>query len=88
MCRASGYQGPLNRCSFYGSKEAGAKLNAMLELGQSKPWPEALKAMTGEDQVDASALMEYFQPLLVWLKEQNNGQKEGWTVSADPQKAN
>ena len=44
--------------------------------------------MTGEDQVDASALMEYFQPLLVWLKEQNKGQKEGWTVSADPQKAN
>jgi peptidyl-dipeptidase A len=87
MCRASGYQGPLNRCSFYGSKEAGARLNAMLEMGQSKPWPEAMKAMTGEDSADASAMVEYFQPLLVWLKEQNRGQKVGWTVEADPQKA-
>lgn len=80
MCRASGYTGPLNRCSFFGSKEAGAKLNAMLEMGQSKPWPEALKAMTGEDHTDASAMIEYFQPLLDWLKEQNRGQKVGWTV--------
>jgi peptidyl-dipeptidase A len=87
MCRAAGYKGPLNRCSVYGSKEAGAKLNAMLELGQSKPWPEALKAMTGEDDADASAMVEYFQPLLDWLKEQNHGEKLGWTVAADPLKA-
>jgi peptidyl-dipeptidase A len=86
MCRAAGYQGPLNRCSVYGSKEAGARLNAMLELGQSKPWPEALKAMTGEDDADASAMVEYFQPLLDWLKEQNRGEKLGWTVAADPLK--
>ncbi len=71
MCRASGYSGPLNRCSFFESKAAGAKLKAMLELGQSKPWPEALKAMTGEEKADAGAMVEYFQPLLVWLKEQN-----------------
>jgi len=87
MCRASGYQGPLNRCSFYGSKEAGAKLNAMLEMGQSRPWPEALKTLTGEDKADASAMLEYFQPLLVWLREQNRGEKSGWTVSADPLKS-
>jgi peptidyl-dipeptidase A len=84
MCQAAGYQGPLNRCSVYGSKEAGAKLNAMLQMGQSKPWPEAMKAMTGEDKADASAMMDYFQPLLVWLKQQNAGQKEGWTPSANP----
>ena len=83
MCQAAGYKGPLNRCSVYGSKEAGAKLNAMLELGRSKPWPEALKAMTGTDKADASAIIEYFQPLIDWLKEQNKGQKEGWTLSAD-----
>ena len=71
MCRASGYSGPLNRCSFFESKAAGAKLKAMLELGQSKPWPEALKAMTGEDKADAGAMVEYFEPLMVWLKEQN-----------------
>jgi peptidyl-dipeptidase A len=87
MCRASGYSGPLNRCSFYGSQAAGDKLHAMLALGQSKPWPEALKAMTGEDRADASALIEYFQPLLDWLKQQNQGEKTGWTISADPLKA-
>jgi peptidyl-dipeptidase A len=86
MCQAAGYKGPLNRCSVYGSKEAGAKLNAMLELGRSKPWPETLKVMTGTDKADASAIVEYFQPLMDWLKEQNKGQKEGWTLPADPLK--
>jgi peptidyl-dipeptidase A len=86
MCQAAGYKGPLNRCSVYGSKEAGARLNAMLQLGRSKPWPEALKAMTGTDKADASAIVEYFQPLMDWLKEQNKGQEEGWTPPADPLK--
>jgi peptidyl-dipeptidase A len=87
MCRAAGYTGPLNRCSFYGSQAAGDKLHAMLALGQSKPWPGALKAMTGEDRADASAIIEYFQPLIDWLKEQNKGEKTGWSESADPLKA-
>lgn len=87
MCRAAGYTGPLNRCSVYGSKAAGDKLEAMLAMGQSKPWPEAMKRMTGEDRIDASAMMEYFQPLLVWLKEQNKGEKAGWTVASNPLKA-
>jgi peptidyl-dipeptidase A len=83
MCDASGYKGPLNRCSFYGSKEAGTKLNAMLEAGQSKPWQETLKAMTGQDHLDAGPMMEYFAPLYQWLKEQNaaNKVKVGWTAS-------
>ena len=42
--QASGYSGPLNRCTFYGSKEAGDKFNQMLEVGQSKPWPVALES--------------------------------------------
>ena len=87
MCRAAGYTGPLNRCSFYGSKAAGDKLEAMLAAGASKPWQETLKAMTGEDHIDASAMVEYFQPLLTWLKEQNASEKPGWTVGADPLKA-
>jgi peptidyl-dipeptidase A len=86
MCQAAGYKGPLNRCSVYGSKEAGARLNAMLSMGCSKPWPEALKAMTGTDKADASAIVEYFKPLMDWLKEQNKGEKEGWTLPADPLK--
>jgi peptidyl-dipeptidase A len=86
MCRAAGYTGPLNRCSVFGSKAAGDKLEAMLKLGQSKPWQEAMKTMTGEDRIDASAMVEYFQPLLSWLKQQNKGEKAGWTVAANPLK--
>jgi peptidyl-dipeptidase A len=68
----------LYRCSFYGNKDAGAKLNAMLEMGQSKPWPDALHVLTGERQVDAGAMMEYFAPLKTWLDEQNKGTLVGW----------
>jgi peptidyl-dipeptidase A len=71
MCDASGYKGPLNRCSFYGSKEAGNKLNTMLEAGQSQPWQQTLKEMTGSDHLDAQAMLDYFAPLYAWLKEQN-----------------
>jgi peptidyl-dipeptidase A len=78
LCRESGYKGPLNRCTFYGSKEAGAKFNKMLAMGQSKPWPDALEVLTGERQVDAGALLEYFAPLKQWLDEQNKGKKVGW----------
>ena len=78
LCRESGYKGPLNRCTFYGSKEAGAKFNKMLAMGQSKPWPDALEVLTGERQTDAGALLEYFAPLKQWLDEQNNGKKVGW----------
>ncbi len=78
LCRESGYTGPLNRCTFYGSKEAGAKFNKMLAMGQSQPWPDALEVLTGERQVDAAALLEYFAPLQKWLDEQNKGKKVGW----------
>lgn len=78
LCKASGYTGPLNRCTFYGSKAAGAQFNRMLEMGQSKPWPDALEAGTGERQIDGSAILEYFAPLQKWLDEQNKGQKVGW----------
>jgi len=78
LCRESGYKGPLNRCTFYGSKEAGAKFNKMLAMGQSKPWPDALEVLTGERQVDAGAILEYFAPLQKWLDEQNKGKKVGW----------
>jgi peptidyl-dipeptidase A len=78
LCRAAGWQGPLNECSIYGNKAAGEKLRAMLALGASKPWPEALEALTGERQMDAGALLEYYAPLQAWLKEQNKGQTCGW----------
>ena len=71
MCDASGYTGPLNRCSFYGSKAAGDKLNKMLETGQSQPWQQTLKEMTGTDHLDAQPMLDYFAPLYQWLKQQN-----------------
>jgi peptidyl-dipeptidase A len=80
LCREAGYKGPLNRCSIYNNKEAGARLNKMLEMGQSRPWPEALEAMTGEKQMDATAIIDYFAPLKKWLDEQNakDGAKLDW----------
>jgi peptidyl-dipeptidase A len=80
LCREAGYTGPLHRCSIYGNKGAGEKLNKMLSMGQSKPWPEALETLTGEKQMDASALADYFAPLKKWLDEQNkaNGYPVGW----------
>lgn len=78
LCKAAGQTGPLNRCSIYGSKEAGARLNKMLEMGISRPWPEALEAMTGSSKMDATAILDYFAPLQKWLDEQNKGVKAGW----------
>ena len=71
MCEAAGYRGPLNRCSFYGSKAAGAKLQKMMAAGQSQPWQVTLQEMTGTSQLDAGPLLEYFEPLREWLQRQN-----------------
>ena len=71
LCNEAGYKGPLHRCTFYDNKQAGEKLKAMLEMGASRPWPEALKAMTGETRIDAQALLDYFAPLKEWLDAQN-----------------
>lgn len=76
--KQSGWTGPLHRCSFYGNKEVGDRLNQMLAMGASKPWPEALQAFTGSRQMDGAAMLAYFQPLMKWLEEQNKGRKIGW----------
>ncbi|MDQ1408388.1 MAG: peptidyl-dipeptidase [Acidobacteriaceae bacterium] len=80
LCREAGYSGPLHRCSIYGNRAAGERLNKMLSMGASKPWPEALEVLTGEKQLDASALADYFAPLKTWLDEQNkkNNYAVGW----------
>ena len=78
LCRIAGDKGPLNRCSIYGNQEAGARLNTMLAMGQSRPWPEALEALTGERQMDATAMLDHFAPLRAWLETQNKGQRCGW----------
>ena len=78
LSKIAGCTDPLNRCSIYESNEAGSRLNAMLSMGQSKPWPDALEALTGARQMDATAIIDYFAPLSKWLDEQLKGQPTGW----------
>src|SRR5215469_12182352 len=78
LSQAAGCTGPLNRCSIYSNKAAGARLNAMLEMGQSRPWQEALEKIAGTREMDASAIRDYFAPLQKWLDEQNRGKPVGW----------
>jgi peptidyl-dipeptidase A len=77
-CDIAKWKGPLHRCSFYGNKEVGARLNAMLELGASKPWPDALQAFTGSREMDGTAMIAYFKPLMTFLAKENKGKKCGW----------
>jgi peptidyl-dipeptidase A len=77
-CPAQGSNTPLHRCSIYDSKEAGKKLNAMLEKGLSQPWQDTLAEVTGGKQMDATAILDYFAPLKAWLDEQNKGKPVGW----------
>ncbi len=78
LCEAAGQTGPLNRCTIYGNKEAGAKLANLLEMGLSRPWPDALEAATGKREMDATALIDYYAPLKTWLDQQNAGKTCGW----------
>ncbi|MBT8471006.1 MAG: M2 family metallopeptidase [Marinicaulis sp.] len=77
-CEKAGWEGPLHRCSIYGAADMGADFNAMLEMGAEKPWPEALEAFTGTREMDGSAVVEYFAPLMEWLQEQNAERTCGW----------
>ena len=78
LAKTAGCTEPLNRCSIYDNQEAGARLAKMLEMGQSRPWPDALEVMTGQRQMDATAIRDYFAPLEKWLEEQNQGKPVGW----------
>jgi peptidyl-dipeptidase A len=77
-CEQAGWEGPLHRCSIYGNKEVGKRFNDMLEAGMSQPWPDTLEKFTGTRSMDGSAIIEYFDPLIGYLKEQNEGQACGW----------
>jgi len=78
LAKTAGCTEPLDRCSIYDNKEAGARLAKMLEMGLSRPWPDALEVMTGQRQMDATAIRDYFAPLEKWLEEQNRGKAVGW----------
>ena len=78
LCKTAGHRGPLHECSIFNNKKAGEKLWKMMKMGSSKPWPQALKTLTGSPKMDASALRDYFAPLEKWLKQKNKGKKCGW----------
>ncbi len=77
-CEQAGFEGPLHRCSIYGNEDVGAKFNAMMEMGASKPWPDALEAFTGNRDMDATAVLDYFAPLMTFLEEENKDRTCGW----------
>ena len=78
LCEAAGFDGPLHRCSIFQSGEAGERLATMLEMGASRPWPDALEAITGTRDMDATAILDYFAPLTSWLDDRNSGRTCGW----------
>ncbi len=78
LCEISGNTDPIHRCSIYNSKDAGTALNTMLEMGSSQPWQQAYKVLTGKEQMDATAILDYFAPLHIWLKDKNQGKQCGF----------
>ena len=77
-CEQAGWDGPLHRCSIYGNEEVGQRFEDMLAMGASEPWPDVLETFTGTREMDASAMVEYFDPLITWLEEENEGRSCGW----------
>ena len=77
-CEQAGWDGPLHRCSIYGNEEVGQRFEAMLAMGASEPWPDVLETFTGTREMDGSAIIEYFDPLITWLEEENEGRSCGW----------
>ncbi|XP_059494632.1 angiotensin-converting enzyme [Stegostoma tigrinum] len=80
LCKAAGQTGPLHKCDIYKSKAAGTLIGNAMKLGSSKPWPEAMKMITGNTTMTAASLLKYFQPLTEWLIAENKKQGEtlGW----------
>lgn len=80
MCRLQGHTEDFHLCDIYGNKHVGKRFKRMLAMGSSERWPIALKSLTGNDRVDPQAMLDYFQPLYQWLKDENSrkGYPVGW----------
>src|SRR5690554_2394193 len=78
LCKTAGFEGDLHRCSIYNNKEAGDKLIKVLNMGAEKPWQDALEVLAGSREMDATAMLDYFAPLKIWLDEQNKDRQCGW----------
>ncbi|KAL4229123.1 hypothetical protein ACF0H5_012162 [Mactra antiquata] len=86
LCKAANQTGPLHRCDIYQSKEAGNKLKEVLQMGSSRPWPEAMEVMTGQRKMDARPIIEYFKPLIKWLEKENVQERRGWSDACPPER--
>lgn len=68
---------PLQSCNYAGQREAGAFLRRLMAKGGTEDWRQVLRETTGED-LSTRAMMEYFKPLMEWLRKQNAGRPIGW----------
>uniref|UniRef100_A0A7N5K0K8 Angiotensin-converting enzyme n=1 Tax=Ailuropoda melanoleuca TaxID=9646 RepID=A0A7N5K0K8_AILME len=84
LCQIAKHEGPLHKCDISNSSEAGKTLLQMLRLGRSKPWTLALERVVGAKNMDVRPLLNYFEPLFTWLKEQNRNSFVGWNTDWSP----
>jgi peptidyl-dipeptidase A len=68
---------PPQACNYADNKEVGEFLRKIMAKGDTEDWRKILRDATGED-LSTRAMMEYYQPLLKWLEEQNKGRPIGW----------
>lgn len=72
MCQqtysSSSWNGDMHHCQIRGSKRAGSLLWRMMEKGTSRHWSEILEEMTGSKQIESRPLLNYFEPLRLWLE--------------------
>ena len=77
LCEIGGHEGPLHTCSLFGNEIAGKELWAAMQKGASQPWQDTLEELTGSSEMDATAIIDYFAPLMEWLKRDNEGRRCG-----------
>lgn len=58
--------------NYWGNKEIGKFLKDLMYPGASVDWKEHLKNNIGEE-MSAKGMMDYFAPLMDWLKKENEG---------------
>jgi len=69
-------QDPHN-CNYYGRRDAGEFLLKIMRPGATRDWRQLVREATGEE-LSARPMLEYFEPLLDWLKKQNQGRQTSW----------
>jgi len=60
--------------NYYGSKDVGKFLYDILKLGGSEDWRKVMRDRLGQE-LSAKPMLDYFEPLLAWLQERNQGRE-------------